>query len=266
METIRSYDVVGNIAVLNFFRKDKKLKDKKKIAGRLLKKHKRILTVIEKKDKIKGRLRTIKTRHLAGARNLEVLYRENGCVFRFNVETCYFSPRLSEERKKIAGRCKRGEKILVMFSGVAPFGIVIAKNNKKVGKVVCVELGRECNKYANENVRRNKLSADKVEIIGGDVKKVLLGFKKKKIKFNRIVMPRPNLKQSFLSYALGVSKKGTIIHYYGFCFEGDKKKMVDDLVSESKKLRRKIKILHVEKAGDIGPRRYRYRIDVRVVG
>src|SRR3989344_9463871 len=97
----RSFNVLGNIAVVNFSDKTK-LKDKKIFAQELLKKHPNIKTVLEKSGKFSGRLRKMKTKHLVGEKNKEVLYKENNCMFRFNIDTTYFSPRLSNERKEIA--------------------------------------------------------------------------------------------------------------------------------------------------------------------
>ena len=94
---LRAFDVLGNIAIVNF-PKESKLKDKKKFAEKILK-QKPIKTVLEKQGKVKGRLRKIQTKYLAGEKTKEVLYRENNCVFRFNIDSTYFSPRLSNERK-----------------------------------------------------------------------------------------------------------------------------------------------------------------------
>ena len=43
------------------------------------------------------------------------------------MEDCYFSARLSTERKRVADLVKAGENVLVMFSGVEPYVAVIAK-------------------------------------------------------------------------------------------------------------------------------------------
>jgi len=207
-----------------------------------------------------GRLRTPKTKFISGEKTKEALYRENGCVFRLNVDSCYFSPRLASERLEIAKMVKKNENVLVMFGGVAPFAIVIAKSGK-AARVASVELGRECNKYALENVKRNKLR-DRIEIIQGDVRKVLPRMKER---FNRIVMARPNLKDSFLDVAFPRVKKNGVIHYYGFYAE-DKINEIKELINnEAKRARRKIKILRVKKAGDIGVRKYRYRADLKVL-
>ena len=147
-----------------------------------------------------------------------------------------------------------------MFGGVAPFAIVIAKIGR-AERVVSVELGRECSKYALENVKRNKLK-DRIEIIQGDVRRVL---PKTKEKFDRIVMARPNLKDSFLDVAFPRVKKSGFIHYYGF-YPKDKIDELKNLIEkEAKKARRKIKILKIKKAGDIGVRKFRYRADIKVL-
>jgi len=253
------YDVVGNIAIIKFDRTIS-VSAKKKFALDYLNKHSSVRTVLEKVGKFSGRLRTLTTRYLAGEKTLEALYRENGCEFRFNVETCYFSPRLSEERKNIAKLVKKGERVLVMFAGVGPFPIIIAKNSR-AHEVYSVELGKDCSKYAVENVKRNKLIG-KVHVIAGDVRRVV---PKISGKFDRIVMTRPNLEDSFLDVAFSVSKKGTIIHYYGFYLEDDVHKMKELILSEASKSGKKVKILRVVKAGDIGARKFRYRADITVV-
>lgn len=252
----RGYDIIGNIAIVKFDRKDR-LRDKKIFAERFLKGHKNVRTVLEKSEKIKGRLRVQKTKFLLGEKTKEALYRENGCIFRLNVDTCYFSPRLSSERKEIAGRVKKGEKVLVMFGGTGVYGIVIAKLSK-VLRVVSIEIGRECCKYARDNVKRNK--AENVEIIQGDVRKKIL-----KEKFDRIVMPRPNLKDSFLDIAFKRIKKNGVIYYYGFYNEKDRDKLSKLILDEAKKAGKKVRIFKIKESGEIGMKKFRYRADIRVL-
>jgi len=147
-----------------------------------------------------------------------------------------------------------------LFGGVAPYAIVIAKLSG-AKRVVSVELGRECNKYAEINIKRNKLK-DRIELIQGDVRVVL---PKLKEKFDRIIMARPNLKDSFLDVAFPRIKKGGIMHYYGF-YEEDKLNELRELIErEAKRAKKKIKIISLKKAGDIGAYKYRYRLDLKVL-
>ncbi|VVB84079.1 tRNA (guanine(37)-N1)-methyltransferase Trm5b [uncultured archaeon] len=256
---MRSYDVLGNIAFVKFPEKFK-IKDKKKFAEKILKEQKGIRTILEKKENIKGRLRKLSTNYIAGEKTKEVLYKENGCVFRFNIDKTYFSPRLSNERMEIASMIKKGDLVLVMFAGVAPFSIVIAKNSQ-AKKVYSNELNREANKYAELNIKLNKLK-DKVELVNGDIKKVAPKIKQK---FDVIVMPRPQLKDSFLKEAFKLSKKGTRIYYYDFCRVEEINLIADKIREEAKKAGKKIEILNVKRAGEIAPYKTRLRIDFKVV-
>lgn len=259
-KSFRGYSILGNIAVVNFPDRTSKT-EKKKFAQKILKLNNSVRTVLEKSGKFSGRLRKMKTSFLAGENTKEVLYRENNCVFRFNIDSTYFSPRLSNERKEVSAMIKPNSEVLVMFAGVAPFPIVIAKNSK-AKKIYSNEINREANKYAELNIELNKLK-DRVELISGDIKKVAEKINEKK--FDVIVMPRPQLKDSFLKQAFMLSKKNTLIIYYDFCRIEDKEKIVDLVKSEAKKAKKKIKILRVKNAGEIAPYKTRLRIDFKVL-
>jgi tRNA (guanine37-N1)-methyltransferase len=237
--------------------------DKLKKAQEIVNQYKGVKTVLEKTNKVSGRLRTIKTKLIFGEKNLIAEYKENNCRFRMNVETCYFSPRLAGERMEVAKMIKKKDKVLVMFSGVGPFSIVVAKQAQP-RKIVSIELGKECCKYALENVKLNKVE-DIVEVIQGDVKRIIPKLYGKKEKFDFVLMPRPNLEETFLSEGLRVSKKGTKIIYYGFSPESKKEEMILNLEKEAKKLKRKIKINKIFEAGDIAPYEHRYRIEISVL-
>jgi tRNA (guanine37-N1)-methyltransferase len=254
-----SFDIFGNIALVKFPRGIKS-KDKKGFAEKLLKDNKSVTTVLEKIGKFSGRLRKQETRYIAGEKTKEVLYKENGCVFRFNIDSVYFSPRLSNERKEIAQKIKRGDEVLVMFAGVAPYPIVIAKNSK-ADKVYSNEINKKANEYAKMNVELNNVK-NKVILLPGDIKRVAEHIKEK---YDAIVMPRPQLKDSFLREAFILSKRGTRVFYYDFCKEKEIKDIVDKIKSEAKKFKKRIKILKIKKAGEIGPYKYRIRIDFKVV-
>ncbi len=262
MKKISSFDILGNIAVVKF-PKDFKKTEKKKFAASLLKKQKSIKTILEKKGRIKGRLRKIITKYLAGEKTKEVLYRENKCVFRFNIDTSYFSPRLSNERKEIASKIKNNEIVLVMFAGVAPFSIIIAKNSK-AKKIFSNEINREANKYAKLNIELNNLK-NRIELVPGDIKKIARKFSRQKIHFDVIVMPRPRLKETFLKEAFMLSKKRTRIYYYDFCKTDEVNNLKEKILQESKRCKKRIKILKTKQAGEIAPYKIRVRVDFVVL-
>jgi len=254
------YDIIGNIAIVKFPDRTG-IKEKKKTARRMLKQNKNIKTVLEKKEKVSGRLRTYKTRFLAGIKTLETIHNESGCRFKLDIEKCYFSPRLAGERLDIARKIKKDDKVLVLFAGVGSFSIVIARNSR-CKKIVSVELGRECCKYARENVKLNKL--DNVKIIQGNVKKLNQGSATPILgKFDKIIMPRPQLRETFLKYVWKFCKKGTLVFYYDFGKDADL--ILRRVENEAKKARKKIKIIEFRKAGNIAPYKHRWRVDLKIL-
>ena len=216
-----SYDIIGNIAIIKGEINGKNKTKKQKLAeAKKLLKIPSVKTVLEKVGNVKGRLRTTKLKYIAGEKNFIVNYNENLCRFKFDIRSCYFSPRLSNDRKQVALKIKKKDNVLVMFAGVGVYPIVIYKY-KQPKQIVGVELGKDCCKYALENLRLNKIPDGKIRIIQGDVNKkvdkslgnpkkseIFGGSKTKSFEaFDVIMMARPNLKSSFLGPALKVSKK-----------------------------------------------------------
>jgi tRNA (guanine37-N1)-methyltransferase len=274
-------DIIGNIAILKFPRKTlwiiKKIK-----ALKFLKQNKTLTTVLEKTEKISGQLRTPTTKYLAGEKTSIATYRENNCIFKFDVNKSYFSPRLSNERKMIAEEVyklipktpksqntKTPAKIyniLVMFAGVAPYPITIAKHLLKANSqkltanfhIYANELNEEANKEAKQNIILNKLQKQ-ITLLPGDANQLaatgyrLLATNIKLPKFDIILMPRPNLDDTFLKTALKLSKSGTTIFYHGF---GTKESVLKEIKKDTKG---KIGKIAIRKAGDIGPYIFRWQ-------
>lgn len=258
-----TYDIIGSIAIAKFDRLDTN-EYKKKWAGSFLKENHNIKTILEKIDKVKGRLRIAKTSFILGENTKETIHTENGCRFHLNVDETYFSPRLSNERKVISEEIARSitrtrKNVLVLFAGVGPFPITIAKLIKKQGKnaiVISNELNRKASKFAEENVKLNKLE-NYVKVVQGDAKNILALLKKHKLplKYDFIMMARPNLKDTFLLPTLGVAKRGAVMHYHGF---GTAKKVKEEIEKDLKKEKVKASKIVLRKAGEIAPFQYRW--------
>jgi tRNA G37 N-methylase Trm5 len=166
-----SFDVVGDIAILEI---DKELRRKQKLlADTLLSTQKHIKTVLRKDGAHEGEFRTQKLHYLSGERRTETLYRESGAQLKLDVGQVYFSARLGHERLRVAQSVKPGERVLVMFSGCAPYPVVIAKNAQPK-QIVGVEINPVGHRYGLENLRLNKLS--NVILLQGDVRTVIPAF------------------------------------------------------------------------------------------
>ncbi len=163
-----AFDTIGNIIILEI--KQGLVKKEKIVAEALLKLNKNIKTVSKKIGIHGGVFRTQKLKILAGERKKQTTYIENGVKIRLDVEKVYFSPRLSNERKRIMKLVKPGESILVMFSGCGPYPLVLAKNTK-AKEIYGVEINPVAHKYSLENIKLNKIS--NIYFYCGDVKDIL---------------------------------------------------------------------------------------------
>ena len=167
-----SFDQIGSIALFNEFPKELK-KEEKIIANELLKINKTVKTVAIKSKKFSGKFRLQKVRIVAGIKTKETVHKENNITLKLNIEKTYFSQRSSSERARISKLIKQSESILVMFSGIGVFPLVISKNSK-AKEVYGIELNSNAHKYALKNIEINKLR--NVTLIQGDVKKVMPNF------------------------------------------------------------------------------------------
>lgn len=201
----KSYDIVGNIAVI-----DANPKHAKALAVQVMEANKNVETVLRKGGAISGRFRTRKHIYVMGKRNYVAQYKENNCVFKVDLRKAFFSTRLAFERQRITNVVKDGETVLVMFAGVGPFAIEIAKRNRS-SRVIAVELNKDAYNYMRENVLLNKTT--NVEAVNEDVKTYS---KNNNNIADRIVMPLPMSSYDFLRSAYKSAKKRCTIHYYAF--------------------------------------------------
>jgi tRNA (guanine37-N1)-methyltransferase len=158
------HDIIGTIAILEIPRDLEKRE--KLIAETLLNVNPQIKTVLKKANIHEGVFRTQKMTYLAGVDTKETIYKENNVTLKLDVEKVYFSIRLGNERKRIMQLVKPGEDVLVMFSGCAPYPVVLAKNTK-ARHITGIEINPEGHKYGMENLRLNKIH--NVLLISDDV-------------------------------------------------------------------------------------------------
>jgi len=259
---VKSFDIIGSrekaVAIIEI---PEELKSKEKIIGKaIMKIHKNVRSVLKQTSPRKGKLRLRKYKLILGDKNTEVLHKESGCKFLLDPRKVYFSVRESAERLRIAEKVRDGEKILVMFGGVAPFPIVIAKK-KNVEKIYSVELNPKAHKYAIKNVILNKVG-NKVIPFFGDVREIcpLLGER-----FDRILMPLPEKAYEYLDLAFSCSKKGTIIHLYGISEEKNLfKDLEEKIIPIAKKLGIKYKVTEKRKVLPYGPRKWKVCLEILV--
>ena len=257
----KSFDVIGSkekaIALVDI--KDELKSKEKIIAEAILSICKPVKSVLKKVSERKGVFRLKNFKLLAGDKDTNVIHKESGCIFKLDPKKVYFSQRESTERLRIASLVKAKENVLVMFSGISPFPIVLAKKQPKVGKVYSIEINPEGHKYALENVKLNKLDG-KVFPLLGDVKKYYPKFKNK---FDRIVMPLPKSAYEFLDLAVKMLKNKGYIHFYYWAREPELFEEGEGLIKRiAEENNRKVKITNKKKVLSYGPRTYKIVFDL----
>ncbi|MFW5746813.1 MAG: class I SAM-dependent methyltransferase [Nanoarchaeota archaeon] len=251
-----SFDTIGTIAIIEI---DPELEAKEKIIGQaILQAVPAIETVVKKIGRHQGEFRTQKVAVIAGEDTKEAVYKENGITLKLNVEEVYFSPRLSTERKRISQLVEEGERILVMFSGCAPYPCVLAKNTE-AEHITGVEINPVGHRYGEENVRRNNIS--NVTLHNGDVRDVVPTLEQT---YDRILMPLPKSAEDFLDIALGAARKGTIIHMYDFLNEEEFHLAHEKIAKACTKAGKEFTILDTIKCGQHAPHVFRLCVDFRI--
>jgi tRNA (guanine37-N1)-methyltransferase len=206
-----TFDIIGDIAIIKLPH-DSRI-NAEEIANQIMAIHRNVKSVFVQTSPVLSDFRVRKLRLVSGEDKTSTRYRESGCAFAVDVAKCYFSPRLSYERSRIASLVEPGETVVNMFAGVGCFSIIIAKTANQT-KVFSIDVNPIAVRYLEENVRVNKLYSRVVPILG-DAKDVvrsqLQGLA------DRVLMPLPEKALEYLPYALLALKKHCgWVHYYGF--------------------------------------------------
>jgi len=207
----KSYDIIGDIAVI---RVPEPLQQQSEIiAEAVMQTHKRVRSVWHQVGPVSGDLRLRELEWVAGERRSETIHREHGCAFKVDLRSCYFSPRLSYERIRIARQVQSGEVIVNMFAGVGCYSIIIAKHSK-ASKIFSIDINPVAVQYMQENVELNKVK-ERVLPLEGDAKRIVE--ERLRRVANRVLMPLPERAYEYLDSAvLALKPTEGWIHYYDF--------------------------------------------------
>ena len=259
----RSYDIIGSrgkaVAVLEI---PEELRPYEvEVARAIMELHRCVKSVLAKESGRIGDYRLRRLRLIAGDPDTEVIHREAGCLFKLDPMKVYFSPREATERGRIASKVESGERILVMFSGVGPYPIRIAKLRDDVD-ITAIELNPDAHNYCIENIHLNRVE-DRVHPILGDVRDVC---PRLEAVFNRIVMPLPLGAYRFLDLAIPLLVEGGILHFYHWAREPEIFREAEQLVLEAaERFGRGAEITDRIRVSQYSPRVWKVRVDARIL-
>ena len=205
-----SYDIIGDIAVI---RLHNSRGESESIAQAIMSIHKNVKTVLAQAGAVCGDFRLRELEHVAGQKKTTTCHRESGCFFSVDLEKCYFSPRLSYERMRVARQVVKGEIVVNMFAGVGCFSILVARYSGAT-RVYSIDVNPKAVDYMRENVRINGVCGRVVPMLG-DAERMI---KERLVHVaDRVIMPLPEKASEYLPCALlALKRTGGWIHYYDF--------------------------------------------------
>ncbi len=260
-----AYDVVGDIVVLRIH---EALHHRSTlIAETIMQKNRHVKTVLCRAGPVVGPLRLRRLRWVRGEEKTETLHREWGCVFKVDLAKCYFSPRLSYERARVADLVRPCEVVVNMFAGVGCFSIIMVERANP-RKVYSIDINSDAVQYMKENIKLNRV--DNVVVpIEGDAKKVI---EKNMLSIaDRVLMPLPEKAHEYLEYAVSALKpEGGWVHYYGFEHaarnEDPIEKVKDKVSQKMRRLNLEFEIPTARIVRPVGPRWFQVVLDILVHG
>jgi len=258
-----SYDIIGDVAII----RSTGNRQTNQVAGDAIRSiHRNVHIVFIQSTPIYGDYRLRKLELVVGENRTETIYKEFGCSFLVDIRRCYFSPRLSYERMRIAKQVAPNEVLINMFAGVGCFSIIISKYSK-AKRIYSIDLNPQAYCYMKKNIQLNNLM-NKVLPIIGDAQDVLCQ-KRFLNSADRVLMPLPELASICLPVALSVIKPGGLIHYYDFTYSKKSESPVAKITAKvSQQLDSLGAVYHVrfgKVVRSVGPNWYQIALDIKIV-
>jgi tRNA (guanine37-N1)-methyltransferase len=254
---VGAYDMVGDMAIIII---PAELAAKEQlIAEAVLGSNKKIRVVAKRAGNYGGEFRTIPLQVLAGENRKETEVVESGVRLLVNPETVYYSVRSGNERRRLAALVQPGESVLVLFSGIAPFPLIIARYSE-AKSVVGIEKNPEAHAYARENLRRNKKQKN-IHLYLGDVREVVPALA---ATYDRVIMPLPAGGEEFLPCGLQAVRAGGVLHFYALQRQELFAASCEKIAAACAAVNRTVLSTAITRCGHCAPKTYRICIDARI--
>ena len=176
-----------------------------------------IATALRVESPVEGSERTRRMSHVAGEEKTTTAHREYGREFVVDLTNVYFTPRLAEERERVASQVREDETVFDMFAGVGPFTVAAAERG---ARVIASDINERAVELLRENAERNKV-AEYVEAYNEDARVVARRVAESG-GADRVYMNLPHTADEFLGSAIeALRDDGGVVHYYDIRHEDD---------------------------------------------
>jgi tRNA (guanine37-N1)-methyltransferase len=256
----KSMDVIGRVALVKI---PPELDAWTQVIGQaILAVNRHLDTVLAKIGNVEGERRLRRYEVLAGSDNTYTVHKEYGCIYHVDPRTVYFSPRLSEERQRIAALPRAEEVIVDMFASIGSFALQIATTTPRV-TIYAIDINPAAYRFLQHNIAANHVAHMVYPRLGDvrDVAKAHAGTA------DRAIMDLPEAADDFVDVAcLLLKPTGGVIHFYGFAAEPTAIETIQQrLQTRVHQAGRQVHaILYARKIRPIAPRRWQIVIDACV--
>ena len=250
-----SYDIIGDIAIIQL--PEEALRYGNAIAEAIMRVAKNVNSVYAA-GPVEGEYRVRKLTHLGGEQRTETVHKEYGVLIRVDVGKTYYNPSLSEEHRRVASLVGEGEDVADLFCGVGPFTLHIVTARR--ARVFAVDINPHAITCLIESLELNsrKIKGKAVPVMG-DVRDFLAVVAP--ASFDRVIMNLPHAAVSFIGEVLSKVKPAGYLHVYTVARSaGEAREAVMNAVPGNFKAT----ILNATRVLDYAPRKFIYRVDVKV--
>jgi len=218
-----------------------------------------IAAALRVESAVEGRERTRRMSYVAGEEKTEAVHREYGREFVVDLTEVYFTPRLAEERERVASQVGADENVFDMFAGVGPFSVAAAEAG---AEVVASDINERAVKLLRENAARNNVE-DRVTAYNEDARDVA---RRIAGTADRLYMNLPHSADEFLEAACEAARSGAVVHYYDIRHEDDLfDGAVDEIRAAASEAGYEVEVLERVVVRSYAPYDYNVCVDARLV-
>ena len=255
------FQQIGDKAILTL--KPELLKHKAVISQEILDAFKIVKGVYLKIGGVVGEYRTPQIEFIRGEDTPEVIHKEHGISYKFDITKIMFSKGNINERKRISDLVQPDEVIFDLFAGIGYFSLVIGLSRKPL-KIYAFELNPVAYHYLVENIKLNKINEAREIIVPilGDSKAEALKIAEKA---NRVIMGILPASRDHIETVFKIIDDRAIIHYEGLIKEKeDPEDLLIDFEKKNKHHNRKIKLINTTYVKSYGPKTYHITLDILI--
>lgn len=205
---------------------------------------------------VKGTFRVRDLERIAGEGGSETTVSENGLRLSVDVGAAYYSPRLADERARVAALVVPGERFVDLFGGCAPMALQAARAG---AKVTTIDLNPVAIEYARRNAADNRITIDAV---CGDARDVAAALPAASV--DRILMNLPHGARDFLDVAARLAAPEGWVHYHEIMEDADLDDAQADILAAFAAAGRVAHVENVRHVRNYSASASHYAIDLRI--